>query len=1077
VIERLMALFGRRRVAVLVGAALAAVAGFVARGALVEDAVPDIVDPRIALSAEWMGHAAPEVAAKVTQLLTSAIDGTPGATAVRGTSMTGMAFVDVVFADARDPERGRELIQARVDGVRARLPSGARVRVGPAASAAGWVFEYALVDARHTRPLAELRGLQEAVLRPALAALPGVAEIASIGGARTEIVVEADPSRLAAAGLTLTDVAAALRAGDPAALGADDASKRIEALAVPPEAPARATPLATPQSGDGWAARLQDVARVHAIPEMPSGAADDGGRGLPVVGGVVVAKPGADVTRLIDGVKQAVAGIRARLPPGVQVHEVYDRSELSKRIGGTLARALAEEIAAVIAVILLFLLHPRSAALPLATLPLVLALTFAAMWLLGVTATVMSLGGIGIALGMAVDADVVALEACARKLEAAPPDLPAAERRARLAAATASVAPAILTSLLIAACAFLPVLAFSGETGRLLRPLAVTKTLVIGAAAVVAVVVSPVLRNVLLGGRVPPESANPITRRLVAWYGPFVRFALDRPRLTLATGALAVLSALPLLPRLGGEFFPRLDEGDLLYMPTTRPGVMLDEAFDELVAQDRSLGSFGEVASVFGKVGRADTPTDPAPPSMIETTIRLKPRDEWPPRARRRWYTGRVSPRLARVLRWFWPDEGRWTTSELVDNLGRAVRAPGWVDAWTAPARARMDMMSTGVRTPVGVRIVAADLDRFEPLGAAVRAIVERVPGTRAALCDALGGETALVLEPDAGALAQLHAGRDLVLAGADLVLTGGEIAPPPTRTADRGANDPPRLRLTLASAVPRSDARLRAATIRIPGSGSGAVVPLGLLGRARFVSRPAMVRSERGESVAYVYVDLEDGTNVGPGERIEWTGQYELLSAGQRRMKVILPLAALGMLALLVLQFRSLTGALIVATSVPFALVGSVWTLFLAGFSMSAPVWVGLLSVIGLAMQTAVVMVVYIDQAFHARLREGRIRCRDDIVAAHAEGSVRRLRPKLMTVATMAAGLLPLLWADGAGAEIMKRIAAPMIGGLLTSAFLTLEIMPVVYTVWRDRQLREAGRRGCPLSDVVGPAPPWARV
>ena len=805
-----------------------------ARGALVEDGVPDIADPRIALSAEWMGHAAPEVAAKVTHLLTSAIDGTPGATAVRGTSMMGMAFVDVVFAGARDLERGRELVQARVDGVRERLPGGARVRVGPAASAAGWVFEYSLVDSRRARPLAELRRVQETVLRPALAAVPGVAEIASIGGARTEIVVEADPSRLEATGLALTDVAAALRAGGFAALGADDASKRIEALPIPPATPVRATPAVTPQMSGGPAARLQDVARVLAIPEMPFGAADDGGRGLPVVGGVIVAKPGADVTRLIDGVKQVIAGIRARLPKGVQVREVYDRSELSKRIGSTLARALAEEIAAVIAVILLFLLHPRSAALPLATLPLVLALTFAAMWLLGVTATVMSLGGIGIALGMAVDADVVTLEACARRLEATPGDLPVAERRAHLAAATASVTPAILTSLLIAACAFLPVLAFSGETGRLLRPLAVTKTLVIGAAAVVAVVVSPVLRNVLLGGRVPPELSNPITRRLMALYGPFVRFALDRPRLTLATGALAVLSALPLVPRLGGEFFPRLDEGDLLYMPTTQPGVMLDDAFDELVAQDRSLAAFGEVASVFGKVGRADTPTDPAPPSMIETTIRLKPRAEWPTRERRRWYTGRVSPGLARVLRLFWPEEGRWTPSELVDKLGRAAHSPGWVDAWTAPARARMDMMSTGVRTPVGVRIVAADLDRFEPLGAAVRAIVERVPGTRAAAYEALGGEPGLVLEPDAEALARLHADRDLVAAGADSR---------PHRRRDRAPAVAHRRCRRERSAAAPADAEVRLAPVGRPlARGDHPRPRLRLRGPAR-VTRPRPLR------------------------------------------------------------------------------------------------------------------------------------------------------------------------------------------------------------------------------------------
>jgi Cu(I)/Ag(I) efflux system membrane protein CusA/SilA len=1014
-----------------------------------------------------------------------------------------MAYFDVVFAAGADIAGGRAEIAARVAAARSRLPATARILVGPEASSTGWVYQYALVapSLAHTMgaridpfsalSLLRLRRFQDEVLRPALAGIPDVAEVASVGGEVEELLIEARPDKLREAGVAFSDVVAGAHAGlRPASGGTvEETAHRLEA------APLGATGggATAPSSGP---TRLGDVARVRVAAGMASGMADFGGF-VPTVGGIVIARRGADVSALIAAVKRVLERARAQLPAGTELVPVYDRSDLADRVGRGLARALAEEIAVLVVVVLLFLLHPRSALVPLATLPLVLLLTFAAMWLCGVPATMMSLGGIAIALGLAVDADVVALEACHRRLETLEQGSSAAERRRAITAAASAFAPAIVTSLVIAALTFVPVFGFGGETGRLLRPLAFTKTLVIAAAAVVAIAVAPALRARLLTGRIVPEFSNPLTRILVRAYRPFVHFALARPTFTLVTAALAVISCVPIVGRLGGEFLPRIDEGDLFFMPTTTPGVPPEQAGMQLARQDWGIRGFAEVATVFGKVGRADTATDPAPFSMAETTIRLKPRGEWPKIARRRWYSGWAPAPVKGALRLLWPDETPASKAELVEALDRASRLRGWNNAWTAPARARMDMTSTGVRTPVGIRIVAPDASRLDALGAAVREVALRVPGTRSATYESLGGETRLAFVTDAAALARHRADAAEVEATAQIILTGGQIAQLPPRTA----GGPPIAVRVLAAPIPtrnedvrRPDELLREATVRVGAQ----AVPLALLGRPTHVNVPASLRVERGEPTAYVHIDLQDGVDLlgyveraraevaratsagqialAPGERTEWTGQYELLAAGQRRLKVIAPIVVLSMLLLLFLQFRSFTEAAIVLVSVPFALVGSFWTLFLLDYRLSAPVWVGLLSVVGLAMQTGVVMVVYIDEAFHRRLREGRVRDRDDIVAAHAEGTVQRLRPKIMTISTMAAGLLPLLWSDGAGSEIMRRVAAPMIGGLVTSAFLTLEVIPVLYTIWRHRQLRRAQRTGTPLAVLVGRPPSWAR-
>jgi Cu(I)/Ag(I) efflux system membrane protein CusA/SilA len=662
-----------------------------------------------------------------------------------------------------------------------------------------------------------------------------------------------------------------------------------------------------------------------------------------------------------------------------------------------------------------------------------------------------------------------------------------------LLAAAGTIAPTVLTSLVIGALSFVPVFAFGGETGRLLRPLAFTKTLVVGAAALVSVTLAPALRARLLGGRVVPELHNPLVRALVRAYRPLVNLVLRRPLLTLMTAGLAVLSCLPLLPRIGGEFLPRLDEGSLLYMPTTAPGASMMEAGAQLTLQDRLIAARPEVSVVLGKVGRADSATDPAPASMAETIVELKPRAEWPELRRTRWYSTSAPSALKPLLGWLWPETTEPAPDEVVTLLDRATRLPGWTNTWTAPARARLDMMSTEIHTPLGIRITAGSPARVDELGTALQSFAAGLPDTRSASYESSGSETSLRFTVDPAAVSRLRADGALVQATADLLISGGEIG---LVARDRR---PIRLRLVPDIVVRAPEEWLRDATVRAPSGSEGYPMALGLLGHPATVLQPATVRTEAGRYYGYVYLDIADGTDLlryvaqaeralapalaaghpalREGEAIDWTGQYRLLVAGQRRLAVIVPIILVSMVGLLWLQFRSVVESLIVLASVPFALVGSFWTLFLVGYRLSAPVWVGLLSTLALALQTGVVMVVYIDEAFYRRLREGRISSREDIVSAHAEGTVRRLRPKLMTVATMAAGLLPLLWSSGAGAEIMRRVAAPMAGGLASSAFLTLEVIPVLYTMWRSRQLRRAQRFGVPLDVVIGEPPRWARL
>jgi len=791
-------------------------------------------------------------------------------------------------------------------------------------------------------------------------------------------------------------------------------------------------------------------------------------------------RTGENALQVIRRVKRKLAELEPGFPPGVGVKVVYDRSGLIERAIHTLRHTLVEEAVVVGIVIFVFLLHFRSTLVPVLSLPVAVGLAFVPMALFGIDSNIMSLGGIAIAIGAMVDAAIVLVENAHKHLETAPPD---ADRRRVLIAAAQEVGPPIFFSLLIITVAFLPIFGLNGQAGRLFRPLAFTKTFAMAFAALVSVTLAPALMTLLIRGRIRHEADHPVSRALIAVYRPFAWVALKNPRTTIAIGLAAVLATVPVALRLGHEFMPPLNEGDLLYMPTTFPNVSIEEAKRSLQVQDRLIRTVPEVETVFGKAGRSETPTDPAPLSMVETVVKLRPREQWRMIDRPRWYSGWAPAWLVPALRPWWPDRRRITWPELTEELNRTLQLPGWTNAWTMPIKTRTDMLSTGIRTPIGIKIFGASLDTIDRIGADLEHTVSRVPGTRSVYSDRSTGGFYVDIVPDRVALARygltLGEVQDVIEAA-----VGGQ----PIEVTVEGRNrfsinvryprdlrqDVEHLRhvlVPLHGGITRSSS---AGTMDGSAADSGGPhIPLGQVADIRVTTGPPMIRDEAGMLTGYVYVDMDAGrkdigsyvgearravareVRLPPGYSLEWTGQYELLRQMQERMRILVPATLALVLLLLYMNFGNLTEALIVLASVPFALVGSVWLLAILHYHLSTAVWVGLIALVGLATQTGVVMIVYCDSAYRRRKAEGRIRDLDDIVEATLEGSVQRVRPKLMTVATMMIGLVPLLWSQGAGADVMKRVAAPMVGGLFTSAFLTLEIIPVVYTYWRYAQLK----------------------
>lgn len=1053
-----------------------AIAGYVSIKNTPLDAIPDLSDTQVVVFTEWSGRSPSLVEDQITWPLVTGLQGTAAVAEVRAQSMLGMSFVYVVFDEGTDLYWARSRVLESLSALQSRLPVGVTPRVGPDATGIGWVYQYALVDRTGHHDLGELRALQDYTLRYALAAVPGVAEVATVGGYERELQVTVDPTRLRAYALTLEDVANAVRRSN------GEVGGRVIELSQREHSvrgrgwigSARDLENTVLRAGrDGTAVRIADVATVRLGPALRRGAADLDGNGE-VVSGIVVMRLGENARAVTQRVERRLEDLRRALPSGVEVVTVYDRRALVERAVDTLRHALTEEMVVVAIVIIGFLLHFRSALLPIISLPLAVLVSFIPMHLMGVPATIMSLGGLAIAIGATVDAEIVMVEAAHKKLESAPDDISPTERARLLSESSREVTPAIVSSLLILAASFIPVFGLTGQAGRLFRPMAFSKTFVMLSAALLSVTVAPALRDLLLRGKIIHEDKHPVSKAIRAVYAPFVHVALKNPTTTLLIGVMAVLSAVPLVQTLGREFMPPLDEGDLLYMPSTLPGVSIEEARRQLQRQDAVLKSFPEVLSVLGKAGRAETPTDPAPLSMVESVVRLRPHAQWRTKYVRRWYVGRTPGFVRPVLEKLWPEFVPITREELVAEMNRRMEFPGWVNAWTQPIRNRVDMQATGIRTAVGVKVHGDNLEAVEHAGIALENVLRQVRGARSVIYERTLGGMQVDVTPDREALGRYGlsvADVNSVVEGA----MGGEVV---TTTLDGRVRIGILVRLT-EEARSSVDA-VRAIPVPLPEGVNGEAglrrtVSLGSIATVALTRGPTMVRDDNGSLVGYVYVDLDPSRDVGGwvdeararvdamqsagtlpltrGMWVEWTGQWRELSQMEERMKVLIPLALGVVVLLLYLQFRSLTETLIVLLSVPFALVGSVWALYLLDYRVSTAVWVGVIALVGLAAQTGVVMIVYIDHAYERRLNAGQIRSRDDIVAAHAEGTIQRVRPKLMTVGTMLFGLVPLLWAEGSGADVMKRVAAPMVGGLISSAFLTLEMIPVVYTLWREEQ------------------------
>jgi Cu(I)/Ag(I) efflux system membrane protein CusA/SilA len=1107
VIGKIIEASAKNRALVLIAALCLALAGLTAMRHLKLDATPDLSDPQVIVLGEWMGRSPMQVEEQLTYPLVTALLSVPHVVDVRGQSMFGMSLVYVVFEENTDLYWARSRVLEHLNTVAHRLPTDATTRMGPDATGVGWIYQYALVD-RNTGPerrdSAQLRALQDNILRHAIGSVPGVAEVATVGGFESQYELTLDPIRLQNSRVSIADVVRAVRAatGEVGARVLELSEREYFVRGHASISRVQDLERVVVRSDPLRSVLVSDVARVSLVPQLRRGAADLDGQGE-AVSGIVVMRYGENALEVIDRVERKITELRATLPPGVQIVTVYDRSGLIRRAIETLKRALGEEMLVVALAIVLFLLHVRSALLPIVSLPLAVLGAFVPMYFFGIPATIMSLGGIAIAIGATVDAEIVMVEAAHKKLENTPADLPKPERERLLSEAAREVTPAIFFSLLIIAASFLPVFGLTGQAGRLFKPLAFTKTFVMLTAALLSITVAPALREYLIRGRIRAEKDHPISRAIRRVYEPFVHVALSNPKSTVLIGLMAVLSAVPLAVRLGSEFMPPLDEGDILYMPTTFANISIEEARLQLQRQDRILRSFSEVQSVLGKVGRADTVTDPAPLSMIETVVRLRPASEWPTKYVRRWYVGRTPLFLRPLLNWLQPEFVPKTREDIAEQMNAQLQLAGWTNAFTQPIRSRVDMLSTGIRTPVGIKIFGSNLGQIEATGQALEGILHRVPGTRSVLFERSVGGLYVDIRADRERLAryglQLRDVTDVLEYGVGAMpittIEGHQRVTVSVRLAQHTRQSVDALRALriplhavdtptepasaghhVSAATDSTTARLSANTRALGVMDTPSFVTLGTVADISIHQGPAMIRDEAAMLVGYVYVDVDSERDVGgyvtdarlaveraraegqltmpTGGYLKWTGQYELLEQMQARMRWLVPLALLVTMLLLYWQFKNRTEVMIVLLSIPFALVGSVWALWLLNFQLSTAVWVGVIALVGLAAQTGVVMIVYIDQAYHRRLAADKIHSLADIIEAHTEGTIQRVRPKLMTVSTMLLGLLPLLWSTGSGADVMKRIAAPMIGGLVSSAFLTLEIIPVVYTYWRNEQL-----------------------
>ena len=1037
-IGRLIELCARNRMLVLLATLILVGVGVWSVANTPLDALPDLSDTQVIVYTEYPGQAPQVVEDQVTFPLTTALLAVPHAKVVRGFSNFGLSFVYVVFEDGTDLYWARSRVLEYLNFAAKRLPQGVTPALGPDASGVGWVYQYVVLGAQRT--LAELRGIQDWIVRYNLVTAKGVAEVASVGGFEKQYQVIVDPRKLQAYEIPLDHVSDAVRASNR-----DVGGRTIEMSETEYMVRGRGylrnlqdlgdVVLKADPGGSGTAVLLKDVARIELGPDERRGIAEMNGTGE-VVGGIALKRDGMDALTTIDNIKAKLDELRPGLPEGVTIAPVYDRSQLIEAAIHTLKRTLVEESLIVAAVCVLFLLHFRSALVAIVTLPIGVLMAFAGMHALGIGSNIMSLGGIAIALGAMIDAAIVMIENAHKHNERLQPG---ESRAAAVIAAAKEVGPSLFFSLLVIVAAFLPVFALEDQEGRLFKPLAYTKTFAMAGGALLSITLVPVLMLFFIRGHIVSEAKNPINRALIWLYRPMIRLVLRFPTLVvIAAIGIFGATAWP-ASQLGTEFMPSLNEGTLLFMPVTLPGLSITKAADLLQTQDRILKSFPEVASVFGKAGRALTATDPAPIEMSETIVNLKPPGEW---------------------------RHGLTVDSLVAEMNAALQLPGVSNAWTMPIKARIDMLSTGIRTPVGVKVFGPDLHVLERLATEVEHIVHDVPGTTSVFAERLEGGRYVEIEPDRQAAARYGLSVDDIQKVVAVAL-GGETV---TTTVEG------RERYGVSVRYPRNlrDDPLSIASQVLVSTMSGAMVPLGQVASVRVTSGPPSIRTENAQPVAYIYVDLQ-GRDLGgyvaeaarkvaeqvkmpPGYHIEWSGQFEYLQRAQAKLKIVVPATLVVILVLLFLNFGRITETLIVMLSVPFALIGGAWLVWWLDYNMSVAVTVGFIALAGVAAETGVIMLIYLDQALtdirQRRLFEGVPLTWEDLQRAIIHGAVERVRPKMMTVVAIMAGLLPILWSTGTGSEVMRRIAVPMVGGMVSSTFLTLLVIPAIYAIVKGWKL-----------------------
>jgi len=1075
-IRGVIAFSARNRVLVLLGVAAVVALAVWALYQIRLDALPDLSDSQVIIYSRW--DRSPDIVEdQVTYPIVSALLGAPHVKAVRGYSDFGFSYVYVIFQDGTDIYWARSRVLEYLSKIQSRLPEGVRTELGPDATGVGWVFQYALVDRSGKHSLDELRSYQDWTLRYALQSVSGVAEVAAIGGFVKQYQITVDPNRLAAYGLPLDEVVESVRRSNNEVGG-----RLLEASGTEYMVRGRGYAKSPEDFGSivlkvgpgGVPILLRDVARVELGPEIRRGVSDLDGLG-DTVGGIVVMRHGENALDVIQRVKARIEELEPGMPDGVEVVTTYDRSDLITRALDTLKHELLIEMVIVSLVILVFLWHVPSAIVPIITIPVSVLVAFIPLYFFGVTVNIMSLAGIAISIGVLVDGAIVEVENAYNKLHRWQADGRKGDfHRVRLEALQ-EVGPSVFFSLLVIAVAFLPVFALIDQEGRLFKPLAYSKNLAMAIAALLAITLDPALRMLFTRmdpftfrprwlawlatkaavGTYHPEERHPVSRTIFRLYEPACRFVLRRPGLVILAAATLVAVSLPLYFRLGSEFMPPLNEGTILYMPITLPGISVTQATELLQSQDRVLKSFPEVERVFGKAGRADTSTDPAPLSMVETTVVLKYESEWRPKAR--WYSAWTPEWMKPAFRPFWPDH--ISMEELVDEMDRALRIPGVTNAWTMPIKNRIDMLSTGVRTPIGVKIFGGDLAEIERTGERLEALLRDIPGTRSVYAERVAGGYFLDIVPRRDQLArygltvdQMQMVIGTAIGGENVTTTieGRERYPVNVRYPRELRDEPDRL------------ARVLVATP------TGAQVPLVQIADIQIVRGPAMLRDENGFLAGYVYVDVagrdiggyveqakrvvRDQLTLPAGYSLQWSGQYENMVRVRQRLKIVVPITLVLIFVLLYANTRSPFKAMVVMLAVPFSAVGAIWLFHILGYNVSIAAWVGMIALLGLDAETGVFMLLFLDLAYDDAKREGRLKTLADLDEAIIHGAVKRARPKMMTVCAAFMGLLPILWSTSAGADVMKRIAAPMIGGLVTSFLLELLVYPAIYKLWKRR-------------------------